>query len=877
MIALPLLPPDSVRRTVLPNGLTVLVRRDPSAPVVAIVTHVKAGYFDETDDVVGIAHVLEHMYFKGTPSRGVGEISKETKAAGGYLNAGTIYDHTSYYTVLPASRFATGLAIQADAYANSLIDAEELRKELEVIIQEAKRKADNPGAVTVETLYEVLHDRHRIRRWRIGHEAGLRRLTRDDVVRFYRTFYRPRNTILSIVGDVDPDEVVRAVEGAYGGLTAAPVERCVGPREPEHMGFRYRELSGDVTQAQLAFGWRTPGVLHPDTVALELAAVVLGSGRASRLYRAVRERGLAASISAYNYTPTELGVFVIHSEGPPPLAVEAARGVWEQLRELREAGVGQDELWRARRVLEARWVRRLETMEGQATYLAEWEALGDWTLGDRLLESLLTTPRERVTEAVRQYLTPERAGLVVYRPAEMPPTAPDADAMRRRLEAPPRPAPLPVPPPLDARASAAVAREVRLEREEAGVRVYRTEHDVPILVRQKAGAPLVHLGVFVLGGVTDESVQEAGLTALMTRTAIKGTERRTAARIAEEAELLGGMIGASTGSESFGWTFSVPAAHLTAAAELLADVVQCATFPEDALETERSVAIADLALLRDDMHRYPLRLLTQAAFPDHPYGIPASGFEQSLAAIDAARVRAWHRTRVLEGASVIVIVGAVDPDDAARAAARHFRTLRAAPAPILPEPQWPAAPVAVSELREKAQTALALAFPAPDRRDDDRFASRLLAGIASGLGGRLFEELRDRQSLAYTVSAFTSERRLAGMFGCYIATSPEKEEIARAGLLAELAKLREAPVTERELVRAKEYAIGTHAIQQQSGSAVLGEVLDTWLFGRSLGELTEYEDRVRRVTAGQIQRVAARCFDETRLVQAVVRGTGRVV
>ncbi len=141
----------------------------------------------------------------------------------------------------------------------------------------------------------------------------------------------------------------------------------------------------------------------------------------------------------------------------------------------------------------------------------------------------------------------------------------------------------------------------------------------------------------------------------------------------------------------------------------------------------------------------------------------------------------------------------------------------------------------------------------------------------------MFEELRDRQSLAYTVSAFTSERRLGGMFGCYIATSPEKEEIARAGLLAELAKLREAPVTERELVRAKEYAIGTHAIQQQSGSAVLGEVLDTWLFGRSLGELTEYEDRVRRVTAGQIQRVAARCFDETRLVQAVVRGTGRVV
>src|SRR3954463_1909064 len=148
----------TVTRTVLPNGLTVLVRRDASAPVVAIVTYVKAGYFDETDDVVGIAHVLEHMYFKGTPTRGVGEIARETKAVGGYLNAATIYDHTVYYTVLPSSGFAAGLDVQFDAYANSVIDAEELARELEVIIQEAKRKADNPGAVVTESLYALLHD-----------------------------------------------------------------------------------------------------------------------------------------------------------------------------------------------------------------------------------------------------------------------------------------------------------------------------------------------------------------------------------------------------------------------------------------------------------------------------------------------------------------------------------------------------------------------------------------------------------------------------------------------------------------------------------------------------------------------------------------------
>src|SRR5690606_15881264 len=142
-----------VERHVLPNGLVVLLRKDERAPVVAIVTYVNAGYFDEPDEVSGIAHVLEHMFFKGTVRRGVGDIARETKARGGYLNAHTIYDHTAYYTVLPASALEAGMDIQSDAFAASVIDADELGRELEVIIQEAKRKLDTPSAVAVESLF----------------------------------------------------------------------------------------------------------------------------------------------------------------------------------------------------------------------------------------------------------------------------------------------------------------------------------------------------------------------------------------------------------------------------------------------------------------------------------------------------------------------------------------------------------------------------------------------------------------------------------------------------------------------------------------------------------------------------------------------------
>jgi zinc protease len=152
----------------------------------------------------------------------------------------------------------------------------------------------------------------------------------------------------------------------------------------------------------------------------------------------------------------------------------------------------------------------------------------------------------------------------------------------------------------------------------------------------------------------------------------------------------------------------------------------------------------------------------------------------------------------------------------------------------------------------------------------------MIAGVASGLGGRFFDELRDKQSLGYTVHAFASERALAGAFVSYIATSPEKEDVARQGLLAEFAKLRDEPVTARELEQAQTYAIGVHAIRQQSGGAVLGDMIDAWMFGR-LAELEEFEARVRGVTAASMQQAARTWFDADRRVEGIIRGTGRSV
>ncbi len=188
--------------------MTLLVERNDSAAVVAVVTHVRAGYFDEPDEWVGISHVLEHMFFKGTSRRGPGDIARETQILGGYLNAATIYDKTVYYTVLPSrgDGLQKAIDVQADALIQAALDPDELRRELEVIIQEANRKLDAPAAVTRETLYGLLFSVHRMRRWRIGSEKGLRALGTNDVRAYYSTRYAPERVIVAIVGDLDVDQ-----------------------------------------------------------------------------------------------------------------------------------------------------------------------------------------------------------------------------------------------------------------------------------------------------------------------------------------------------------------------------------------------------------------------------------------------------------------------------------------------------------------------------------------------------------------------------------------------------------------------------------------------------------------------------------------------
>jgi zinc protease len=275
----------------------------------------------------------------------------------------------------------------------------------------------------------------------------------------------------------------------------------------------------------------------------------------------------------------------------------------------------------------------------------------------------------------------------------------------------------------------------------------------------------------------------------------------------------------------------------------------------------------------DDMFRRPVDLALEAAFGARGYGIPVKGIPASVRQLSAVDVAEWHRTELAAGRTSITVVGDIDPPEAAARLAGLLGDIPAAEALARPTvAPWSRVSSELVESRAKSQTALAMAFPGPARNDPDRHAAEVLAAVASGLGGRLFSSLRDKRSLAYTVLMASWQRLGAGAILTYIATSPDREDEARAAMLVELERFRDDGVTEDELSRAVNYLAGQARVQRQTAGAVAAELTDAWLIGSGLDELVDPAAPYRAVTREAVREVAVRWLDADRRSEGVVRG-----
>lgn len=849
-------------RHTLDNGLTVLIERDTTAPVVAVVTHVKAGYFDEPDEWVGVAHVLEHMFFKGTPGRPSGTLARETQRLGGYLNAGTIYDKTVYYTILPgdASAVARAIDLQADAIVNLVVDPAELAGELEVIVQEAKRKRDTPSAVAAETLFEVLFAQHRIRRWRIGTEEGLRALTAADLEAYYRTRYVPERTVLSIVGALDPEEVLSLVQDRYGHWRPGTGPVDGSPAETSPPGPAVQVLRGDVNRAIGLLGWRTVGPLHPSVHALDAAASVLSAGRGGWLGRMVRRTGLAATVSSHHYTPFDVGVFTVGVEGDPAKLRDALTRSSALVRLLRDRGPADQDMDRVRALTRVAWSRRLENMEARASLWAECEALGHWELAIEMFRNAMAVTTDEIRDATNEFLLPDMAGGVAYLPDS-------AGDVLVESEWPLGPEHVSVPGvDLPDRSRTPAARLP--QSHDAGACARHVAMDgVDLIVRPKRGSGIVCLGLFAEGARHREREETSGLSSLVTRVATRGAGGIDAERLSYLAETLGGVVTPSILYGHAGWTMTVPVDRARDGAEVLMMVAADAGLDDEEVRVERDLQATDAERARDDMYRYPVRRVLAEAYPYASYGLPLHGDPDRIRGVTPVELVGWYR-QMREGRLMAVAVGDLEADELIDAFQPAAAWAGRRSTPGIAAPAWCAG--SHVERRDKQQTAIAMAFPGPSWGSSARPACTVLASLLSGMAGRLFEELRERRALAYTVNASTWHRPDVGAVITYIATSPDREREARDAMLTCLQQVADTPVSDDELERARNYAAGTQQLRWQSSHALLGEYLEAWTFGDVSAIETE-ASRLQAVTKDEVRDLAAQVFAADR-AECVIRG-----
>ncbi len=406
----------NTERIYFPNGLTLLLHPLQNSEAAALHFCVKAGYFCETDSEVGLAHLLEHMYFKGSTNfPEPGTLGVRMKALGGMINASTSYDQTNYYCEVPAGNLMPALEIMADAFAAPLFPDDELKKECEVVIEEFNRKLDNPSAYSQEMLIQLAYTKHRMKRWRIGTPEQLRSYNREHLFDYFYRYYQPQNMVVTVTGKFDSKAVRKAVEESFTPMKNRELLKDFGPEEPPQHGIRYAKRNATATQSYLHFGFHAPGVLHPDGPVIEFLAFLMSAGRSARLHRHVVERKRSASSASCYYLAYEnVGLLMLTAITDPEKIREAASDSWSVLRDLQDNGIDGDELQKIRNKLRLYQAMQTEDALSLAELLSYYEAYGSYERIEEHLNRMQQITAEEIVQTSAKYLRTENLSVMEY-------------------------------------------------------------------------------------------------------------------------------------------------------------------------------------------------------------------------------------------------------------------------------------------------------------------------------------------------------------------------------------------------------------------------------------------------------------------------------
>lgn len=857
--------------TKLENGLKIIVDENHASRVVAAQVWVQVGSADELPEEAGLAHVHEHMLFKGTEKRKVGEIASDVEAAGGDINAWTSFDQTVYHVTIASREVDVALDILADAVQHSTFDADELGRELEVVLEELRRGNDTPSRVASEMLFRTAYTAHPYFRPVIGYVDTVKAFSREQILAFYRKWYQPENMCLVVAGDVKPEAIVDKARELFRGNGRAdakadrPITRVVEPRQTS---LRVTTRAQDIQETHLSLAWHGTPLAHPDTAALDVLSVVLGSGDSSRLYRRVkRELELVNDCYSYSYTPRDAGLIVTGGQVHGGNVEEAFRALLRETLRMRYEDAEPTELEKARTIILSEAVYQKETVQGTARKLGYFELVGGGVeFEEKYYSAVRAVTAADLRRVARHYLDPETMTVSALLPTAHRELLAEETVRRISRE---------VVEELDRAHSPA-----RIQLGPQGVAKVRLSNGATLLVREDRTVPLVSVRAVATGGLLTETPRTNGISHLVGELLTQGTDQLSADQLAEETDRLAATISGLAGRNSLGLRGDFLLESWDRGFELFSACLLEPAFAAEELELEKKTQIEDIASRQDHPSAVVFDLFSATMFGEHPYSMPLLGTKESVESITRDDVIEAYREQLRPDRLTLAVVGAVDLAKTIDRFERRLGSARPAPgARTFVRPARvaaPAAPRSARVARDKEQAHLVIGFYGVSLDDERRYVLDVLSSVLGGQSGRLFLELRDKQSLAYSVSAMCMEGIDPGYFAVYIGTSPEKLETAERGMRAELAKILAEEVPAPELQRAQRYLIGSHEIALQRASARSSTMALNEAYGVGYDDYARYADRIAAVTPARIREVARDIIRMDAAVRAVV-ATDKVV
>lgn len=874
-----------IHATTLASGHQVYIQEIHTQPIVTIDTWVNTGSAQETPHNNGVSHFLEHLLFKGTPKHPLGEIDKLLESRGAVFNAATSDDFTHYHITTATPYYREALELHADMLLNASINTPELDRERHVVQEEINRALDNPSRKLFIQFNRLMYGNHPYALDTLGPKANIQNLSREEILDYYHRWYQPENFKTVIVGDVDPAEALTAVkeafENAYNEQSRPKAETPrLNPVAPLEQSRTAVLTDPNLSANHWILGFQAPPVEDRQAnYALDIAAMVLGKGASSRLNHRIREQQqLVSSIGAGNSTQQQAGAFYIYAQLKPENRQAAVKAILDELARFKAQGPTQDEMQKAKTQVIKDFAFSTESTEGVAStigYNVTIATLEDYT---QYVSNLQNVTAEDVKKAVNQYLRFDRAVLVEALP-EKNVTASAVSAMEKEnLALLSAMAANPV-----ARASATDAKKASTGEATTSDGVTKTvlANGTTLLMKPSPSTQTVALSIFARGGRLAEP--RPGVSAMTARLLTRGTQSRTSHEIREQLESLGLTLGVTSAEDYFQVSAASVSTDLAHLLLMLEDVLTRPTFPQDELEKERKLMLHELQTSRDHPSNLMVEKLTEALYPDHPYGYVGQKLEETLPHITREDVQRYYRHQMQPENLVIAVAGNFDPAWMKSGLEQIVVQLPADPAndiltTTLPNVKpLPADKMVETGKPEQADAWIAYGWLAPDIANTRDYTALKLINtlLGSGLSSRLFVNLREKQGLAYNVSSSYPSTLKNGRFMMFIGTDPKNIDKALAGFNSEIRRLQQEPLSDEELENTKSRLIGLFALAHETNANQAFYLGFYETLGVGYGFDAEYPHIIRRITAQDIQRVAQTYLNRPRVTTIVAPKTVR--